>query len=708
MLEKLTLTNFRRHESLSVDFTLGINAVRGVNEGGKSTLIESVGYALFGSKALRNSLDDCVTWGEPVNTLKVELSLSQGGEHFVFKRGKSGAEVLKNGQVFCTGQNEVSNFAATLLGADVATAGKLFLASQNGIRGALEEGPRALSQMIEDLAGFSTFDTILEAATQKLALGSPALLEERLNGANATLLAATETLPAKPDPLAHSVKLEDLELKISRNQDVIPDLERFAEEATEVHQGASTLFLKRVELERAVKAASEQAEAARLQVESLKAAASVVVDADQIPVLRQRIADADGWQQRHGAYQKFLKIPLGDRYSGTGVEFLAHKASQAARMDGVRDELVDTKEKITKLKFQRIDHDKCDKCGQDITHLSTVQETNARVDAALGELAPLLSVKQLEFDACVTAAADLTTIQGFAAKVSSVVTGIQQYVTLDESCYPAVIQWVGTSPGDTGPTAPRAELAAGEAAVKDLASAKAKLELAEQQHAKAVGRLEDAVGEFADTPGPDAATILQLTADRDAAIAAVQVARGTIILAEQEKAVLVRDYDYAKALWESGQARVGDATRIIATCRKDLDSLGYNNALVKKIRAIRPVIANRLWNTLLASVSVMFSQMRNEPSVVTKESAGFLVNGKSMESLSGSTLDILGIALRCALIRTFLPNCGLLVLDEPAQGCDGSRTEALLGFLQGIGMSQTLLITHEEISSSVSDNVIEL
>ena len=80
---------------------------------------------------------------------------------------------------------------------------------------------------------------------------------------------------------------------------------------------------------------------------------------------------------------------------------------------------------------------------------------------------------------------------------------------------------------------------------------------------------------------------------------------------------------------------------------------------------------------------------------MAKGKAGFTVNDVPVESLSGSTLDILGLALRCALLRTFIPRCGLLVLDEPMHGCDANRSEAMLGFLKSIGFEQTLLVSHE-------------
>ena len=51
MIKTLTLTNFRRHENLTVDFTHGLSVLRGVNEAGKTSITEAISYALFGARA---------------------------------------------------------------------------------------------------------------------------------------------------------------------------------------------------------------------------------------------------------------------------------------------------------------------------------------------------------------------------------------------------------------------------------------------------------------------------------------------------------------------------------------------------------------------------------------------------------------------------------------------------------------------------------
>ena len=184
--------------------------------------------------------------------------------------------------------------------------------------------------------------------------------------------------------------------------------------------------------------------------------------------------------------------------------------------------------------------------------------------------------------------------------------------------------------------------------------------------------------------------------------------RQEIVSLKQQIETFTNQHEQEVKLWELHQARVMDAQKVVAECEDNLKVLAFNNSLMKKLRNIRPVVANKLWNTVLASVSVMFSSMRKEESWITKDNGGFKVNGQAVESLSGSTLDILGLAIRCALLKTFVPQSSLLVLDEPMHGCDSERVESMLGFLKTVDFQQCLLVSHEEISESVADNIIQL
>lgn len=709
MLETLTLKNFRRHRDLTVDFTTGINAVRAPNEGGKSTLTEACAYALFGSKALRTTLEQTVTWGEDVKSLMVDLELTSGGIDYVFSRSKAGAEVIKGNTVFITGQNEVSTFAATLIGADQSIASNLMFSGQGNIRGALEEGPKALSSLIEDLAGFTVFDDILERAQEKLALGSPALLEERLKGAESTLAAATESLPVKPDDEAYQASVTAIANKMAEIESGIPELKRVADAAAEKFSAASQEFNANNVLVADIERAAAQVVQCEGQAAGFRANADKV--APDVEGLKAQLLESEQWDARHAAYQLFLQLNHSvERFEGTITEFILHKDKVSGEFKRNCDKLVEIDNAINAALRRRINHDKCDKCGQDVTHLTHVVETNVTVDAEVLKLKADRAVVSGEIDMLSPLMAELDAWQAAENQDARILAKLGGYVNIDNNSVPARVSWIGSDPGTAGPDtrAYRTALETAQAEVRVIEQAKAKLELVLGQLADAKQKHADLKAKLDAYTGPSAEDILRLQGEKNDAALAVTVADGNIIIARRELADLTTAHEAGVRMWNLAQARVSDAEKTIASTKADLESLSFNNALVKKLRAIRPIVANQVWNSVLTSVSVMFSQMRGEESWVTKDKGGFCVNGQAVESLSGSTLDILGVALRVALMKTFMPECSLLVLDEPAQGCDQVRTEALLGFIAASGIGQTVLITHEDVSESVADNLIEI
>ena len=709
MINKLKLEYFRQHRDLTVDFTSGINVIRAANEGGKSTLLEAISYAMFGSHSLRTSIDDAVTWGEDTKKLRVSLALTVDSHSIIFTRSKAGAEVVVDGNVHVTGQNEVSAYAANMLGAEPKTASKLMFASQNGLRGALEEGPKALSVMIEQLADMDVFDKILEAAQDKLVLGSPALLEERLKGAEATLTAATEAMPPRPDDEAFHAELTAKANALSSIEASISSLKESAEKLEEDWLAASRKRTRLTMLESAVDSAKANLETGRRQVAELGPAAAVVVT-DSRDALRAEIAKAEDHGKAIVALRIFRNLPDGERFTGNSDDFNAAMEACQTQRGNIESLLRHVERAIDLAKSRRINHDKCDKCGQDVTHLEHVIATNARVDAEIAELEPEVRKLKEALEAEVVIENRFKTIQRFATKIMPEINKLGGYVQLDNTLYPPEVAWIGNAPAEDAPdvAALKAQLTKVDSAIKAVESAQSKLDLAVSQVQVLERHLRNAEEELAGYECPTAEAFVELSDAKDKAAIDLTVANGNVILLKQEMEAITKEHDAAKALWSSAQARIDDANATIANVRKDLDSLGFNNNLVKKIRNIRPQVADKLWNTVLASVSVMFSQMRGEPSIVTKVKDGFRVNGQTVEGLSGSTLDVLGIAIRSALLRTFIPHNPLLVLDEPAQGCDSSRTEAMLGFLHGLGMGQILLVTHETVSESVADNIIQL
>ncbi len=208
MLKTLKLSNYRQHVDRTVTFTPGINAIRGAVEAGKSTIMEAWAYLFFGSKALSESLDDVVTYHTPVSKLRVDGDFSFHGIDYSAYRGKSGAEVSwAGGKV--TGQTECTRFFESLFRCEAGMAGKLMIAEQVQLRGALEDGPKAAGEMIEYLADFDLLDRTIGLVQEKLPSGATSGVEARI-----ALLAAQAVEPEVTDVLP-------LENALAAAQDVL-------------------------------------------------------------------------------------------------------------------------------------------------------------------------------------------------------------------------------------------------------------------------------------------------------------------------------------------------------------------------------------------------------------------------------------------------------------------------------------------------------
>jgi DNA repair exonuclease SbcCD ATPase subunit len=169
-----------------------------------------------------------------------------------------------------------------------------------------------------------------------------------------------------------------------------------------------------------------------------------------------------------------------------------------------------------------------------------------------------------------------------------------------------------------------------------------------------------------------------------------------------------RDLSEAQLRYRMGVQAYESAQAQVVRLQAAIAAQEANNSLIKKLRTARPLVAAKLWASLLGSISRIFSDLRGEPSQVEKGASGFTVNGKPAAAFSGSTLDILGLAIRVSLLRAFLPGLSMLVLDEPSAAMDSSREEVMLGLLAQLGLDQVLVVSHSDAVKAVATNVVEL
>jgi DNA repair exonuclease SbcCD ATPase subunit len=699
MIKSINLTCFRRHEKLEINLTEGLQVFRGSNEAGKTTVLEGMAYALFGSKALRNTLAEVVTWDHKETELKAEVELEVGGTTYTFKRSKSGAEALVAGKVFATGQTEVSALAAELLGTDANTAAHLMMAGQGGLRGVLSEGPKATSALIEGLSNLDLIEEIIEKAQTNLQLGSTAILNDRLKTAQTTLAATI-----KPEPVPA--------IDMAKMQTGLDEAAAKVKVESEAHLAANNLYMAETLKREKLKAIEAETALYETQIADTNKqrmeAHALVKPLPDIDVWQAELAYANNITEVRRGYDAFHKAPVPCfRMAAEGFQPLRKKMD--LDLAEVKAAIATNKSTIAALTPQIAADHNCPACGQDTSHLEAVKQKQAKLVADV-----LVAKDQLaKAEAALPEALEnveeinqMIDVNNTLVKIS----GGYQGIKADHSTYPVTLIWEGGEVSDALPdvafitgkiNAIKAEIAAINAAFSKTEALGAmvmgleeKLKLA-QDKVVVLGLLPQAEYDV-------------LAFNYDAAISSLAMAEGIYALLKIEMDVAVSQYAEASAAYSQAMLLITNAEEQVAQLNADIETTEFNNGLLKKLRAARPIIANKLWSLVLSTVSTLFTQMRGEQSVVTKGKDGFMVNGRPVESLSGSTQDILGLAIRCALVKTFIPACPFIILDEPSAACDEDRSAALVGFIAAAGFQQVIMVTHSDTSETLATNLVQL
>lgn len=721
MLNEITLTNFKRHENLTVSFGHGLTAVKAPNEGGKSSLLQAVAYALFGARALPDTLAETVTWGKPESALRVELSFTLHGTQYRIYRTKSSAEITYEGGIV-TGQSETAKFIADLLGADAQMAGKLLIASQGDIQGALSGGARAAADLIERLADFQQIDHVIELIQTHLATGSSAAAQARVQRAEEAL----EELAARggeADLKALGKEVEAAGQRLAQAS----QREAGAREVLDAAQGATNQL----------SALHAQASAAQTRIDE-RSGALAALDAAPVPdpgetppapppqELAQEVQEAQGALREAEMFRtvQALNAATTAKWGAQGADNARYEGAEAdarKELDQLRQSLAQAAraEKALVAEIARYEalilKGSCSACGMDLSDVQKVKEQNQALRVSIEKARRELETSKQRADAdagYVQALQEaLSAHDMLRVRLSS--SGIPtELATLGDAAIPADILWLGASaPGEPALQArlqaARDKLRAAQDAAAQHAQRRREYERWLQARESAARALEQA---RAALPA-DAPTREQVAKAYEALEAAKQALAG----AEQEAAPLRicfneagQQYAQAREAQARAAERKASAEADIAEGREEIRRIAFNNALLKAVREARPLVTDRLWALVLGAVSTYFSEMRGAPSVVAKAAGGFTVDGHPVSALSGSTKDILGLAIRVALARTFLPALSLLVLDEPNAAMDDERTAQVLGFVAGCGFDQVLIVSHDEMTSDVANHVIEL
>jgi len=821
-IDSITLTNFGIHRKRFFQFGPGFNVIRGANEAGKTTILEAIAIAFFGSSALRGGWEDVVTEGEKVGSLATNLRYGQYTVH----RSKASASVVSDdGKVEVSGHGDVTDFFLRHFGIEKGTERNVMIAQQGKIQGILESGNADATKFIENLANFDQIDQLVERMKAKY----PVIDQQALNQQIAAL---EEKLTAKeaeelPDLAADQKSLKEWEVRVDAAKNkVAAAVDVLAQQNTELE----TLRSQKREFDSAVKAVADQEQAVSdLQGSQKKIADQVKILETEINCSKSRLDGARAFladlEKKQTAYHDYRRVvdfvgcddtwdesleDLHKELEGTRkaavvlqaelkasekkaatleaspiidkqVEALQAKAADISKQKAVLKAMTGDSEEVAKLKQEIADvgtrmaveksklmaETTCPTCGTDLSEkaaaindsvndeLVLLNDTRLALEANLKaayqkqrdaraqqekdlekefdrtlkkteELIVILeqarakglgqineSIGKLretltETEETVRILEGIITVQDKVVALLETVTSTSLWVNKD--VYPWSVSWGADAPEKTNQQqidkanndvvyctglATQLEGKAKEfhKCCAELSAAEVKLTGLRSQSAKLKDPSEQ-IEVLVVSISTGKVQLVELQTKLNAQIEGVNAAATKLALDQQT----------VKKHGEDVAGIKGD----IPGVRNQILKSAENNALHRAVAEARTTVIEGVWNTLLTAANECFSSIRGTVSDITREGKVFKVNGIKTVRLSGSTLDSLGLAMRAAIRAVFCPATDFVLLDEIAAGMDVERTAAAMAQVASLGIPQVILVTHEEVSDGLADNIVEV
>ncbi len=175
MILSIALRNWKTHEDTRLLFNKGLNLIVGVMGSGKSSVMDAISFALFGTyPALKRGLvkTDSIIMSRPEQKQDSEVSLefSVGEDNYkvirTLKTGRgSTATLLKNGTMLQTQPERVTEEVSSLLKIDYNVFSRAIYSEQNGISYFLDITKSERKRQIDNMLGLDEFAKAEERAT---------------------------------------------------------------------------------------------------------------------------------------------------------------------------------------------------------------------------------------------------------------------------------------------------------------------------------------------------------------------------------------------------------------------------------------------------------------------------------------------------------------------------------------------------------------
>ena len=169
--ERLRLSNFKCYADTDLELASGVTVIHGLNGSGKSSLLEACFFALYGARALDQTLDELVTIG--AEEASVDLWFAHDGAHYhiqreLKQRGDSVQTttcVLEGDEETIEGARDVRSAVTDLLRMDASAFVNCAYVRQGEVNKLINASPGQRQDMIDDLLQLGKLEEYRERAS---------------------------------------------------------------------------------------------------------------------------------------------------------------------------------------------------------------------------------------------------------------------------------------------------------------------------------------------------------------------------------------------------------------------------------------------------------------------------------------------------------------------------------------------------------------
>jgi DNA repair protein SbcC/Rad50 len=726
----LQLRNYRVYQELDIELPGGVVGVYGSNGSGKSSLLESIMWVLFGkARTQKQQLPTTGSQGE----CSVTLTFEHEGHLYTVRRSISGqaftvkARVSLGEQVAADGPTDVDRYMQSVLGMDATAFRASVFAEQKQLAAFSDQAPDKRRQMVLQLLGI----TPVEKARDR-ARGEARELQNQLDKAApmlATVADAEAKVVATQGAVAHAKEAE-----LVTTQALVTSVVRFkqsrgAVDSLQDSKTADALIRERGNASRkrrdelTTQLATAQAELAQGEEQAVQLAtlqdAIVGFDVDEIHEQIRLIRVVLAAQERLGSVvvPPLVEAPTGEELDDARDQ----RESLNLELATLGGQLAGARERV-ELATRAVNEtsgldgaDGCPLCGQELgTSVEQMRlhrrNEHAEAVAAVEKLTQQVAKKQPDAQQRAKRVADLERLATHARDALAK----HAKVTAERAAQQTVIAEATANLGGVTPDRPTLErltesLAATQIASKQLAAVQTRLErlpAVRAEHQRVTDLLSQAEAERTSLLGElrslnfDAGKFAELIQIATEAERAVEVARTTANVAAREVAT-------AQALAQAASEQLEQVQGQHALLAEQRNRAAVLLRAGSLLHDFRQYIVGLVGPQLQIQASSLFNELTgNEYDGLEVDAETYELRvidhgtAHPMARFSGSEVDLANLALRVAISEQVRfqagGQVGLLVLDEALASLDAERKDRTLAALAQLGgrFQQILVVTH--------------